>query len=65
MPIAEGYGLTEATGILCFNPLFGVRKPGSVGLPLPHTEIEIVDIETASTVLPWAALARFGREAHK
>ncbi len=52
VPIAEGYGLTEATGILCFNPLFGTRKAGSVGLPLPGVEIQIVDAESASNVLP-------------
>ncbi|MBR1149458.1 AMP-binding protein [Bradyrhizobium sp. JYMT SZCCT0428] len=51
VPIAEGYGLTEATAILCFNPLLGLRKPGSVGLALPGTEIEIVDAENGTTVL--------------
>jgi long-chain acyl-CoA synthetase len=51
VPIAEGYGLTEATAILCFNPMHGRRKPGSVGLPLPGTEIEIVDPEVGNTVL--------------
>jgi long-chain acyl-CoA synthetase len=56
VPIAEGYGLTEATGILCFNPLFGTRKAGSVGLPLPGVEIQIVDADSASNVLPIGAL---------
>jgi long-chain acyl-CoA synthetase len=51
VPIAEGYGLTEATAILCFNPLFGMRKAGSVGLPLPGTQIEIVDAEDENRVL--------------
>lgn len=41
-PIVEGYGLTESSGILTFNPRFGLRKPNSVGLPLPGTEIELV-----------------------
>ena len=53
VPIAEGYGLTEATGILCFNPLYGVRKPGSVGLPLPLTEVQIVDIADGEVILPF------------
>ena len=52
VPIAEGYGLTEATGILCFNPLQGLRKAGSVGVPLPLTEIQIVDTEKGDEVLP-------------
>jgi long-chain acyl-CoA synthetase len=51
VPIAEGYGLTEATAVLCFNPMLGRRKPGSVGLALPGTEIEIVDPESGTTVL--------------
>lgn len=51
VPIAEGYGLTEATAILSFNPLNGRRKAGSVGLPLPGTTIEVVDPESGSTVL--------------
>lgn len=50
IPIAEGYGLTEATAILCFNPINGRRKAGSVGLPLPGTTIEVVDTEDGSTV---------------
>ena len=37
--IVEGYGLTEASPIICANPLFGKHKEGSVGLPLPATDI--------------------------
>ena len=51
VPIAEGYGLTEATAVLCFNPLKGVRKAGSVGLPLPETEIEVVDADDGKTIV--------------
>jgi long-chain acyl-CoA synthetase len=51
VPIAEGYGLTEATAVLCFNPLRGIRKPGSVGLPLPQTEVQIVDKDDGKIVL--------------
>jgi long-chain acyl-CoA synthetase len=52
VPIAEGYGLTEATAVLCFNPLNGTRKPGSVGLPLPGTTIEVVDPEDGVSPVP-------------
>ena len=46
-PILEGYGLTESSPILTFNPRYGVRKPGSVGLAALNTLIEIVDpVET-------------------
>jgi len=31
-PLCEGYGLSEASPVVCFNPADGVRKPGSVGV---------------------------------
>ena len=41
-PLVEGYGLTEASPVVACNPLQRPR-PGSVGLPLPSTEISIRD----------------------
>lgn len=41
--IVEGYGPAEATCLCCANPYTGVRKPGSLGLPLPGTECRIID----------------------
>ncbi len=41
--VAEGYGLTESSGVVSVNPFMGNNKPGSIGLPLPGTEIVIVD----------------------
>ncbi|MFQ5988517.1 MAG: long-chain fatty acid--CoA ligase [Candidatus Methylomirabilales bacterium] len=43
--IYEGYGLTEASPVLTENPLFGPRKVGSVGKPLPGVELCVVDGE--------------------
>lgn len=43
VPLLEGYGLSEASPVVSVNPLKGVRKPGSVGLPLPGVEVKIVD----------------------
>ena len=40
--IAEGYGLTEATCLVSCNPVDGVKKVGSVGLPLPYTHVRIL-----------------------
>jgi long-chain acyl-CoA synthetase len=40
-PVQEGYGLSEASSIVCSNPLHGERKPGSVGLPLQGIQIKI------------------------
>lgn len=44
--VVEGYGLSESSPVLCVNPVDGVNKPGSIGLPLPQTIIEIIDPET-------------------
>ena len=51
-PVYEGYGQTEAGPVLSFNPVHGTVKAGSVGIPVPGTEIEIVDVETGERVLP-------------
>jgi long-chain acyl-CoA synthetase len=40
--VVEGYGLTEASPVVCINPFFA-PKQGSVGLPLPSTEVTIRD----------------------
>ena len=42
--LVEGYGLTEAAPVTHSNPLFGLRKVGSIGVPLPNTDAKIVDI---------------------
>lgn len=41
----EGYGLTEASPVTHANPRKGVRKVGSIGLPVPDTDCKIVDLE--------------------
>ncbi|MFT6169355.1 MAG: fatty-acyl-CoA synthase/long-chain acyl-CoA synthetase [Celeribacter sp.] len=40
--IIEGYGLTEATCLVACNPIGGVKKIGSVGIPFPHTDVRIL-----------------------
>lgn len=48
-PIVEGYGLTESSPVLSFNPLGGQVKVGSIGIPVPGTEMKCVD-EHGNTV---------------
>jgi long-chain acyl-CoA synthetase len=50
--IAEGYGLTECSPVTHSNPLIGLRKVGSVGMPFPDTEVKIIDIETSTKEMP-------------
>lgn len=40
--VIEGYGLSESGPVLCMLPRWGVRKTGSIGLPLPGQELRIV-----------------------
>ena len=42
MTIIEGYGMTEATCLVSGNPIDGVRKVGSVGIPFPYTDVKII-----------------------
>ncbi len=42
--LVEGYGLTEASPVTHGNPLKGLRKVGSIGVPFPSTEARVVDL---------------------
>jgi long-chain acyl-CoA synthetase len=43
IPLIEGYGLSEASPVVSKNPIHGVRKPGSIGLPVPNVEVSVQD----------------------
>jgi long-chain acyl-CoA synthetase len=43
--VVEGYGLTETSPITHANPIYGKRKEGSIGLPVPDTDCRIVDLD--------------------
>jgi len=49
--LVEGYGLTEASPVTHTTPIFGVRKVGSIGIPIPDTDARIVDTETGTRTL--------------
>ncbi|MCW3477219.1 AMP-binding protein [Limobrevibacterium gyesilva] len=53
VPLAEGYGLTECGPVVtCSNPLEGIERPGSCGVPLPGTDVAIMAAEAPHGVLP-------------
>jgi long-chain acyl-CoA synthetase len=40
--LIEGYGLTESSPVSHCNPIWGFRKTGTIGVPLPDTDVRIV-----------------------
>jgi long-chain acyl-CoA synthetase len=50
--VVEGYGLSETSPVAACNPLQGLNKAGSVGLPVPGTTIEIASLDEPARLLP-------------
>lgn len=48
----EGYGLSEASPVVTCNPITGAARPGSIGLPLPGTEVSIRSLDDDSPLSP-------------
>ncbi|MFD0916084.1 acyl-CoA synthetase [Pseudahrensia aquimaris] len=48
--ILEGYGMTEATCLVSVNPVVGEKKIGSVGVPLPYTDVKIYHCDASGAV---------------
>jgi long-chain acyl-CoA synthetase len=48
--LVEGFGMTECSPVAIANPLFGTRRAGSIGVPMPETDAKIVDLETGATL---------------
>ena len=47
--VFEGYGLSEAPTATHCNPLLGVNKVGSIGMPLPNVEVKIISLDDGET----------------
>jgi len=50
--LVEGYGLSEASPVTHANPIEGMRKTGSIGMPVPNTEVKVVDVDDRTKELP-------------
>jgi long-chain acyl-CoA synthetase len=50
--LVEGYGLSETSPVLMANPVAPSRRAGTVGLPLPNTEVRVVDPENPEVDRP-------------
>jgi len=49
--LMEGYGLSEAPTATHCNPMFGDNRIGSIGLPLPDVDCQVVDIEDDKKIM--------------
>ena len=50
--LVEGYGMTEASPVALGNPMGPTRRPGTVGVPFPSTEIRVVDPDDPDVDVP-------------
>ena len=47
--VFEGYGLSEAPTATHCNPLMGINKAGSIGMPLPNVEVKVISLDDGET----------------
>jgi long-chain acyl-CoA synthetase len=50
--VIEGYGLTESSGVVSCNPYSGLNKLGSIGQPIPGTDVKLLDKEDPTKPAP-------------
>jgi long-chain acyl-CoA synthetase len=49
---SEGYGLSESTSLGISNPILGLKKVGSIGIPFPDNDVRLVDIREGTEEVP-------------
>jgi len=52
IPYSEGWGMSETTSVGIANPLLGLKKTGSIGLPWPDTDVRLVDLSEGVEDVP-------------
>ena len=45
---SEGYGLSESTSLGMANPVLGMKKVGSIGIPFPDNDVRLMDVESGT-----------------
>ncbi|WP_417810261.1 long-chain-fatty-acid--CoA ligase [Thalassospira alkalitolerans] len=50
--VVEGYGLTEASPVCTCNPVKGLNKEGSIGIPMPGSDIQIRSLDRPDQIMP-------------
>jgi long-chain acyl-CoA synthetase len=51
-PVYEVWGMTELAGATSANPVYGLNKPGTIGLPYPGNAFRVVDVDDAAKEMP-------------
>ncbi len=49
---SEGWGMSETTALGIANPILGLKKEGSIGIPFPGVDVRLVDLETGEKDVP-------------
>lgn len=49
---SEGWGMSETTSLGIANPVMGLKKFGSIGIPFPGMDVKLVDLKTGTTEVP-------------
>ena len=50
--LVEGYGLSESSPVAIANPIYGKRKAGTIGMPIPDTLARVADPDDPSLTMP-------------